>query len=190
EEPGSTTLAAGVAVRRSARLQTQPEVSTEGTEPTATHHPEDARSQQRQEAPALVKRGPGRPSKHPAQQQEAPALKTQQPDAQSQPRQEAPALVKRGPGGPRKHPAQQQETPALGTQQQDARSQLRQEAPTLKLQQSADRQGWKVRNEVYKRLQNLYGKFDIDVNWGTSIDDSDTQWTGRARVVYTPILLQ
>ncbi|KAK3247819.1 hypothetical protein CYMTET_42694 [Cymbomonas tetramitiformis] len=138
DEP-DPTLAADVAVRRSARLQEQPEVSTARPEPRASHHPEDARSQLRQEAPALVKRGPGRPPKHPAQQQEAPALKTQQ---------------------------------------QEARSQLRQEAPTLKLQQSADRQGWKVRNEVYQRLQTLYGKFDIDVNWGT-MDDSDTQWRGK-----------
>ncbi|KAK3239577.1 hypothetical protein CYMTET_50502 [Cymbomonas tetramitiformis] len=110
EEPGST-LAAGVAVRRSARLQTQPELSAEGPEPTATHHQEDARSQQRQEAPALVKRGPGRPRKHLAQQQEAPALKTQQQDARPQPRQEAPALVKRGPA--RKTP-EQAPRPATG----------------------------------------------------------------------------
>ncbi|KAK3286442.1 hypothetical protein CYMTET_6004 [Cymbomonas tetramitiformis] len=177
EEP-DPTLAADVAVRRSARLQKQPEVSTVGPEPRASHHPEDARSQLRQEALALVKRGPGRPPKHPAQQQEAPAPKTQQPDARSQPRQEASALAKRGPGRPWKHPAQQQEAPALKTRQQEARSQLRQEAPTLKLQQSADRQGWKVRNEVYQRLQTLYGKFDIDVNWGT-MDDSDTQWRGK-----------
>ncbi|KAK3261269.1 hypothetical protein CYMTET_29817 [Cymbomonas tetramitiformis] len=129
----------------------------------------------------VVKRGPGRPPKHPAQQQEAPALKTQQPDARpvaAATGLEAPALAKRGPGRPRKHPAQQQEAPALKTQQQEARSQLRQEAPTLKLQQSADRQGWKVRNEVYQRLQTLYGKLDIDVNWGT-MDDSDTQWRGK-----------